>query len=175
MPITNLNHFQQAPLSNGISTSNINQNVPTNSTSLNNLSPNHLKDNNNTNGGGSVAVIAQTTNCEHCSTDKRRQSKDSLCRKHIQCIQLTSSNNSHPSNVGLNSVITTTVEGGTTTTTGCCTNVTSALTNSTATNPTSTNSATQIKEPCSHTAPKKIRPFKQCSKHNVSDLNNLEP
>lgn len=169
-PVTN--HFtSQTPLSNGISTNNdINQNVPTNSTSLNNLSPNHLKDNNNTinSAVGSIALIAQTTNCNHCTADdRRRQSKDGLCRKHVQCIQLPNSN-SNPTNVGLNSILT--KIDGSATNCGCTTNVTTSTTltknNSTTTNATTTQFST-TKE-TSNTVPKKIRHFKQFAKQNVS-------
>ena len=140
--------------------------MPT-STSLTNLSLNHLKDNNNLpnsttlNGGGSIAVIAQSTNCGHCiaENNKRRHSKDSLCRKHVQCIQLTSSgsatNLATTNHSNLNSVITTTaLDGGITSTTTTQPNLTTfhnhQLTN-------------QPKE----TTSKKIKAYKQCSKQNL--------
>lgn len=155
--------------------------MPTNSTSLTNLSPANLKDNNNiapssTNAGGSAAVITQTANCEHCAADhRRRHSKDSLCRRHVQCIHLAASNdlsNVHPNNsAGLNSVITT-IEGVTGNTAGA-TNVTSSLapnSNLNLTNNTTNRQTTAHQLPdreATQTSAKKIRPFKHCAEHNL--------
>lgn len=177
-PITNLNHFQQTPLSNGISTNNINQNVPTNSPSLTGLA--NLKDNNNiasssANAGGSAAVITQTANCEHCAADhRRRHSKDSLCRRHVQCIHLAGSTdlgNVHPNNsAALNSVITT-IDGATATTAGG-TNVTSSLatnSNLNLTSSTVTRQAATNQLPDGETnkkSAKKKAPLK-CAEHNL--------
>lgn len=156
--------------------------MPTNSASLTNLLPANLKENNNVppssaNAGGSAAVITQTANCEHCAADHRkRHSKDSLCRRHVQCVHLPGStepsNVHHPNNsVGLNSVITT-IEGSTTTTTATGTNVSSSLATTTNLNltgtairPAATNQLSD-REP-SQTSAKKIRPLKRCAEHNM--------
>ena len=148
--------------------------MPTHSASLTNLSPANLKENNNvapSSAGGSAAVITQTANCEHCAADQRkRHSKDSLCRRHVQCVPLSGSEPSnvhHPNNVGLNSVITT-IEGSSTTTTAAGTNVTSSLTtnlNLTATRPAATNQLPDRE--LSQTSAKKIRTLKQCAEHNT--------
>lgn len=154
---------------------NHNQNMPTNSSSLTNLSPNHIiiKDsipNVINNSGCSIAVIAQsTTNCEHCLMDDkiRKQNKDSLCRKHVQCFQL----NSPINNIGLKSVVTSIDEGRGTTTTTDTKNVTASLTTISNLNlDTSSNQMTsiQLNKDSDQTVPKKIRPLKNCSKHKVS-------
>lgn len=138
--------------------------MPT-STSITNLAGNHLKENLSNSVNGSVAVIAaQTTSCNHCTEDdRRRHSKDSLCRRHVQCIQLSSSTNNltgnlNNNNIGLNSVITTSI-GGTTTSTTTNTNANANLI-------ASHNQKATTKDP-NQTRIKKIKPFKQCSsKHN---------